>query len=250
MGAPRDREDPPYTELYGLYHSVYPQVANFDEDPDPEVLLATNSGIWLLEADGTVVYSNWRPTGEQRDWQRPISIHDFDADGDAELTLSSEYHFGVYEVTQEPLWVADIVDESGASGGTAFDFLGSGLAQSIYADEYVARVFDDAGGQLMGIARSSLTWIEYPTVADVDNDGSAEMLLPADGMEGWALRVIGDSEDRWVPARRIWNQHTYHVTNVLEDGTIPQFEQPSWLSLNTYRTQAQIGEDGVCQPEG
>jgi uncharacterized repeat protein (TIGR01451 family) len=41
-----------------------------------------------------------------------------------------------------------------------------------------------------------------------------------------------------VPTRKIWNQHTYHITNVNDDGTIPQFETPSWLTHNTYRCQA------------
>jgi hypothetical protein len=47
--------------------------------------------------------------------------------------------------------------------------------------------------------------------------------------------------------RRIWNQHTYHVTNVREDGTIPQHEQPSWTRLNTFRTNAQINSTGVAR---
>ena len=45
---------------------------------------------------------------------------------------------------------------------------------------------------------ASGTLVEYPVVADVDNDGSAE------------------------PACRVWNQHAYLITNVREDGTIPQ----------------------------
>ena len=49
--------------------------------------------------------------------------------------------------------------------------------------------------------------------------------------------MIRDVEDRWIQARRIWNQHTYHVTNVREDGTIPQHEPPHWEALNTFRTQ-------------
>ena len=64
-----------------------------------------------------------------------------------------------------------------------------------------------------------------------------------------ALQVIRDVEDRWIPARRIWNQHTYHVTNVREDGTIPQVEPQHWKLLNTFRTQAQIENGGLCQPE-
>ena len=62
------------------------------------------------------------------------------------------------------------------------------------------------------------------------------------------MQIIRDKEDRWIQARRIWNQHTYHVTNVREDGTIPQFEPPSWKALNTFRTNAQIESGGLCEP--
>jgi hypothetical protein len=64
------------------------------------------------------------------------------------------------------------------------------------------------------------------------------------------LRAIRDIEDRWIQARRIWNQHSYHVSNVREDGTIPQFEPKSWEGLNTFRTNAQIEGGGICDPAG
>ena len=52
----------------------------------------------------------------------------------------------------------------------------------------------------------------------------------------------GDPADRWVPARRIWNQHAYHITHIREDGTIPLQEVKGWLSVNgrefnSYRAQ-------------
>jgi hypothetical protein len=62
------------------------------------------------------------------------------------------------------------------------------------------------------------------------------------------VQVIRDIEDRWVPTRRIWNQHTYHVTNVREDGTIPQVEPQHWGLLNTFRTNAQSEGGGICMP--
>ena len=64
----------------------------------------------------------------------------------------------------------------------------------------------------------------------------------------FTVQAVRDVQDRWVQGRRIWNQHTYHITNVREDGTIPQFEKPHWLGLNTFRTQAQIQNGGTCQP--
>ena len=30
-----------------------------------------------------------------------------------------------------------------------------------------------------------------------------------------ALQVLRDADDRWIQARRIWNQHAYYVTNVI-----------------------------------
>lgn len=53
---------------------------------------------------------------------------------------------------------------------------------------------------------------------------------------------------RWIPARRIWNEHAYHVTNVRENGRLSQLEKRSWTLLNTFGTNAQISASGVCNP--
>jgi hypothetical protein len=100
------------------------------------------------------------------------------------------------------------------------------------------------------IPRTSQTLAEYPIVADVDNDGSAEIVVVSNayGPPSPTVQVIHDRDDRWVPARRIWNQHTYHVTNVREDGTIPAHEAPSWQHLNSFRVNAQTDAGGVCVP--
>jgi hypothetical protein len=58
------------------------------------------------------------------------------------------------------------------------------------------------------------------------------------------LTVLSDPS--WVPARRILNQHAYHVTNVNENGTIPA-GVPADLGIgNTFRVQARIDpKDGT-----
>jgi hypothetical protein len=127
----------------------------------------------------------------------------------------------------------------------------------MYADETRLFVFDQAGAPLLTNERTSITLTEYPVVADVDNDGSAEIVLvsnagfeyPDQADPPWeTVKVIRDAGDRWIQPRRIWNQHTYHVTNVREDGTIPQYEPASWELLNTYRTNAQIQGGEICDP--
>jgi len=229
----------------------FPQIANLDDDAQPEVLVTTRAGASVLEHDGTVKLLNQTPTGDANPaWFRPATVHDFDGDNVSEAALSSASHYSVVERDMTIVWTAVVQDGSGWSAGTAFDFLGDGVAEAMYTDEINLYVFDGAGAPLLTIPRSSPTLIEYPTVTDVDNDGSAEILVVSFGQNAPALQVIRDVDDRWIQARRIWNQHTYHVTNVREDGTIPQHEPQHWKKLNTFRTNAQIQGGSVCKPEG
>ena len=240
----------------------FPQVADLDDDGRPEILVTTVKGFSILEDDGSVKpgVHNLTPTGDpvtSLNWRRPATVHDFDGDGKAEFAQSSAAHYTVYEPDPVAIvWSADVLDASGISAGTAFDFLGDGIAEAMYADETKLFVYDGEGVPLLTTDRSSGTMIEYPTVADVDNDGSAEILFVSYTPSHWnqpqtpTLVVVRDAEDRWIQARRIWNQHTYHVTNVREDGTIPQVEAQHWKHLNTFRTQAQIlPGGGTCKPE-
>jgi hypothetical protein len=233
----------------------YPQIANLDEDDRPEVLITSQQGLTVLEHDGAVKYQNLRPTGDPvgYNWFRPATVHDFDGDGVREYATSSATHYSVFERDASIVWTASVAEFSCCAAGTAFDFLGDGVAEAMYADETTMWIYDGlTGAVVQNRPRSSWTNIEYPVVADVDNDGSAEILVVSNqyqGMTAPTVECFRDAEDRWIQPRRIWNQHTYHVTNVREDAKIPAFEQPSWQLLNTYRTNAQIEDGGVCNPD-
>jgi len=244
--------------------SDYVQVAvgNLDDDDEPEILVTALEGVSLLEHDGSVKWSGRNPNGDPITddvWRRPAAIHDFDGDGVAEFAMNSATHFSVFEADASVVWMADVAESSGTAAGTGFDFIGSGTAQAVFADEFSAWVFGEGGTPLMQVPRTSWTAVEYPVVADVDNDGSAELVVVSNIWPGYhegpsspTVQVFRDQHDRWIPARRIWNQQSYHVTNVTEDGRIPQFESPHWKGLNTFRTQAQIDPagGGVCRPAG
>ncbi len=248
----------PYYDT-GLLPGI-PQVANLDADPGPEILVMNPNGMNLIDANGTVLWSNARPTGDPNNiwttWYKPGTVHDFDGDGAAEFATGSGNNYTTYEVDAlQPtiIWQAPVADSSGSAGGTAFDFDGDGLAEAMYADETQLFVFDSNGMPLLTSPRQSGTGLEYPVVADIDNDGSAEIVVVSNFQTPGgspAVQAIRDVEDRWIQARRIWNQHTYHVTNVREDGTIPAVEPHSWELLNTFRTNAQIEGGGVCRPAG
>ncbi|MBN1609123.1 MAG: hypothetical protein JW940_21015 [Polyangiaceae bacterium] len=152
-------------------------------------------------------------------------------------------------------WSRPTIDASSmVTGSSVFDFNGDGAAEVIYNDECRFRIYSGLdGSELMVRWSESRTRTEYPIVADIDNDGNAEIVFAASNESefceeadapdfGNGVQVWGDLDDRWVSARRVWNQHAYHVTNVTESLAIPRVEPASWLPLgnryyNTYRSQ-------------
>ncbi len=123
----------------------------------------------------------------------PITVGDFDNDGLPEIGLASTGYFGVYDplcagyeegkcADKYVLWERWSQDaSSGTTGSSLFDFDGDGQAEAVYADECFTRIYDGKTGTvLFSSARSSETSIEGPVVADIDNDGSAEILMGSD----------------------------------------------------------------------
>jgi hypothetical protein len=104
--------------------------------------------------------------------------------------------------------------------------------------------------------------LDYPIVVDVDNDKSAEVIIVSSGtvvrnpgeFPHWeektapTIQVLTDSENRWIPTRRIWNMTNYHVTHVREDGTIPVLEAHHYQTPNTFRSNVQMEAGGICIP--
>jgi hypothetical protein len=248
----------------GLPAFSIPQVADFDDDPDPEILFTSDAGYLVAEHDGTV---KWGPVKPQlmtpcfgANWggyMRAASIHDFDNDGEAEFAAAACGTFAIYEVTDNgPVIIMEepVQDSSGGTGTTSFDFLGDGTAEPVYSDETRAWAWAWTGNSWdarLELPRGSPTYMEFPSVADVDNDGSAEILVPsADNGANPALVVFGDADSRWIQARRIFNQHQYHITHVNEDGTVPTHHLNNWEFFNTFRANSQIEGGALCIPAG
>jgi hypothetical protein len=246
-----------------LYYSTpnvgvgFTAVANMDDDDDPEIVVTSSTGISVIEHDGSIKFSGLQPAGGFN-YARPPAVHDMNGDDIADFAVGAGSVFAIYNRMGGVIWSVPVDDASGSAGSTAFDFLGDNGAEAMYGDENFIWAFEQGGVPVVQQARSSATVVEYPVVADVDNDGSAEILIGSSHPYVYngepnpypTLQVFQDAQDRWIQARRIWNQHTYHVSNVREDGTIPQYEPKHWLELNTFRTNAQIENGGICDPVG
>jgi hypothetical protein len=86
-------------------------------------------------------------------------------------------------------------------------------------------------------------------IADVDNDGNAELLLPAFQTGNPAiLTVISGDLGAWAGARRIWNQHAYHVTNIHEDARVPRAAADAPKVPTRMRSNAHRVGNSICIP--
>jgi len=225
-------------------------IGNFDDDPEAEIAMVANGFVYLLNHDGTDA-EVWNPptlgpVDMPGDGQggAPL-VADVDGDGWPEIGVAGDTGFIVYNRDGSVRWRSSISDRSSNStGSVAFDLDGDGTIEIIYRDEFFLRIYRGADGHLLEkIPVSSATWGEIPTVADVDNDGHADIVVSSDLMTSGSdtgVIVINDVLNLWKRTRRVWNQHAYHVTNVNEDGTIPAVETPHWLvpGLNGFRTNA------------
>jgi hypothetical protein len=200
----------------------------------------------------------------------PSTIADFDGDGDVEIAVAGSCWYSVYASsptnTLERYALAPTTDWSSAStGSTVFDFNGDGAAEVVFSDEealYVWAVDSTPGVPpwerldplLVDENHKSWTIHEYPLVADVDNDGKAEIVMVNASNPTWSDRygvyVLGAADDDWVTARQAWSQHAFHVTNT--DGlgravyAAPNYAPYTPADYNSFRQQAP-GQYGTLQ---
>lgn len=163
---------------------------------------------------------------ESDDDCNPIPTHpalaDIDGDGDVDISLANKNVLLAYDGSLNELWRADISDQTGAAGPTAFDFENDGFINVVFADEGSLYAYDFQGSVIYDAPRSSVTLTETPAIADIDNDGHANMVIPsnepqfgiANGVEAYENNGIS-----WPHARGIWNQHAYVESIIGELGT-------------------------------
>jgi len=231
----------------------YNAVGNFDTDPQAEIVLVANGNVWLLEHDMTV---KWGPIAiPGGGYGGAPTIADFDGDGQPEIGVAGASRYVVIETNGTVKWSTVVQDSSSnRTGSSVFDFENDGSAEVIYADELFLRVYDgDNGALLFQTAKSSCTWYEYPLVADVDADGRAEILGVANNNCGFGRQrgVYLWGDPNWVDTRDVWNQHTYHITNVGQDGSIPTTELVNWQTpgLNNFRLNTYLPGENPSVPE-
>jgi len=239
-------------------------IANFDDDDFGEIAIIRLGQVFILEHTGEEIWRTNIPTLAsdpcEENESGPPTIADFDGDGRPEVGTAAADFYVVADMDCDPdegdvpeecasrgiLWRTRNRDcSSRVTASSVFDFEGDGAAEVVYADEQNFRIFDGRTGTILfdDDTHGSHTRLEMPVIADVDNDGNAEVVIPENGQNDGrgGIDIWEDVSDNWVRTRRIWNQHGYSITNVTEGGRIPEYPEPNWMlpRLNNFRQNVQ-----------
>ncbi|MDP2315677.1 MAG: hypothetical protein Q8P41_22455 [Pseudomonadota bacterium] len=219
--------------------SAMAAVVNADGDDNAEVFLASDN-LYLYDDDGTLLNATPIPTTTPG----PPCAADFDGDGEVEIAVPSGTAFYMFDTDGSMLWQSRMQDNSGLAGCSGYDMDGDGIYEVLFADEVAVRLYDGATGAVLyeSFAHNSGTLFEYPVIADVDKDGSAEIIIAENLGALTGITVYGHAGDGWPASGPTWPVHDFAVTNIDPDGSVPVTPEASWLKYNVFRARPAVDD--------
>ncbi len=233
--------------IYWTKNTIYngfTAVGDIDMDGFPDIVVVYSGNAWALKADGSII---WGPIILPSNGGGAPTIADVNNDNKPEIGIACAFKYVVLKNNGDILWSKTTSDQSSnITGSSVFDFEGDGNTELIYADEEFLRIYNGSDGtELFKTSVGSGTGLEIPIIVDVDNDNKSEIVVVSNDLRHMmnptypaalnGIVVFGDANDTWVNTRKIWNQHSYHITNVNDNASIPQYETNNWSIYNNYR---------------
>lgn len=226
-------------------------VSDLELDGKPEIITKTPDQLRVYSHDGTLKWFMSYPFGVS--YLSGPAVADLDQDGFPEIAVAvSEYVYpGSYLPRKNYIvaiggkdgvgvekWRSPVlaVGEFDNPSLTCTDLDGNGTPEvTVISDDIAAMVLDGLTGAVLWSSNFNIDENEHsPVIADVDNDGHAEIVTPG-GTGVPYVSVLGD-DLHFVQTRGTWNQMSYTFTNVNNDLSITDNYTP-WKTHNTWRTQ-------------
>ena len=224
----------------------HPQVADFNQDGYLDVFISirntdvVNGTVYLYVWDvhNSTVSSPMVVNTTHSGKSIPL-IADIDNDGSMEVVIQNAwenttkriqaYRYNAAAGSFSMIWGMQPDEDSFSNSFTAFDFNQDGLLELIICDQSTLKIVNGSGKShithqdtvpvyvLNTFSFSETTIMQYPVIADVDADGAAEIV----SVGSTKLNIFKSSGQPWAPARPVWNQYLYNVTNINKDLTVP-----------------------------
>ena len=198
-----DHHGTPYPEVLGRgfesrTFSHPPAIGDLNGDGRADVVMSITDDVFAfrLQDSGTLLARDF-----PADVSAPITLADFDADGDVEVVVplaSGDLHLIEHDGSEFPGAWPVTVDDSWLTGTAIANCLGNWTPEiAVAAHDWLVSVYFDDGDQGTGWPVDPDGWYVYgqPIVGNVG--GSPDVMLGARGRKGWTWSNFGEVNPGW-----------------------------------------------------
>jgi len=206
-------------------------VGNLDDDPEGELVVATQDQISILDLDGSVLAR--APSGSSMG--SLVSLVELDGDADPEIVIDvnpqgATEPAGIVAFDEElsELWRWDSTSQYWLPFAVA-DLDADGLHELVVRDGDLLVILDHEGNELASIAAPGVGgWRNAPIIVDIDGDDLAEIVVTSG--EGWAA-AFENSTGGWAVrgADMPWPGLNHYPGDRQLDGSLPEPGDAHWL---------------------
>jgi len=208
---------------------VFPGAANFDQStPEPEVAMVGAGSIALYNYNGTQL---WSVKVSIAYCGSPPVIADFDGDGVPDIGMSCYSSYFIVSGVDGTILKNYSVGDTSLTGSSAFDFQNDGAYEIVYVSGGLTYIFSMNWTKVFSHISDTAT--EYSVIADIDLDGSADIIAV-----GYSPIKVLNTNDVWSDATNSWTTHGHNsmkldrfnyprvltATSTFRSGDKPRFE--------------------------